>query len=159
MIAHPEIDTLDLQLIEALQRNARATFAELGTLIGLKAPAVHDRVKRLESRGYLRGYTAQVDTRRLGYELTAFVSIVTSAERTYDEFTAHIAALPEVIEMHSVTGDVTFILKVLTRSTSHLDDFLSRMKRIPGIAQTRTTVVLSTPFERSSVIVTDGAAR
>jgi Lrp/AsnC family leucine-responsive transcriptional regulator len=153
VIVPAELDQLDLQLLEALQRNARSTFADLGTLVGLKAPAVHERVKRLESRGYLRGYTAQVDGRRLGYELTAFVSVITASERTYDDFTAQIALLPEVLEMHSVAGDETFILKVATRSTDHLDDLLSRIKRISGIARTRTTIVLSTPFERPGVVV------
>jgi Lrp/AsnC family leucine-responsive transcriptional regulator len=153
MITHPELDHLDLQILEALQRNARSTFAELGTIVGLKAPAVHERVKRLETRGYLRGYAAQVDNRRLGYELTAFVSVITTPEKTYDEFTPFISSLPEVLEMHSVAGDETFLLKVVTRSTGHLDDLLSRMKRIPGIARTRTTIVLSTPFERPGIAV------
>lgn len=153
MIVHAELDQLDLQLLEALQRNARSTFADLGTLVGLKAPAVHERVKRLEARGFLRGYAAQVDNRRLGFELTAFVGVITVAEKTYDEFTAQIALFPEVLEMHSVAGDETFILKVATRSTGHLDDFLSRVKRISGIARTRTTIVLSTPFERPGVVV------
>jgi Lrp/AsnC family leucine-responsive transcriptional regulator len=155
MIANPELDQLDLQLLEALQRNARSTFADLGTLVGLKAPAVHERVKRLEARGYLRGYAAQVDNRRLGFELTAFVGVITVAEKTYDELTAQIAMLPEVLEMHSVAGDETFILKVATRSTGHLDDFLSRVKRIPGVSRTRTTIVLSTPFERPGVVVSE----
>lgn len=153
MIVPAELDQLDLQLLEALQRNARSTFADLGTLVGLKAPAVHERVKRLETRGFLRGYTAQVDGRRLGFELTAFVSVITAPERTYDDFTAQLALLPEVLEMHSVAGDETFILKVTTRSTGHLDDLLSRIKRIAGIARTRTTIVLSTPFERPGVVV------
>ncbi|MGB8267910.1 MAG: Lrp/AsnC family transcriptional regulator [Candidatus Velthaea sp.] len=155
MIAHPELDNLDLRILEALQRNARSTFAELGTIVGLKAPAVHERVKRLEARGYLRGYAAQLDKTRLGFELTAFVSVITAAEKTYDEFTNQIMTLPEVLEMHSVAGDETFLLKVVTRSTPHLDDFLSRIKRIPGIARTRTTIVLSTPFERPGVVVGD----
>jgi Lrp/AsnC family transcriptional regulator, leucine-responsive regulatory protein len=153
VIVPAELDQLDLQLLEALQRNARSTFADLGTLVGLKAPAVHERVKRLETRGFLRGYTAQVDGRRLGFELTAFVSVITAPERTYDDFTAQLALLPEVLEMHSVAGDETFMLKVTTRSTGHLDDLLSRIKRIAGIARTRTTIVLSTPFERPGVVV------
>jgi Lrp/AsnC family leucine-responsive transcriptional regulator len=158
VIVPAELDQLDLQLLEALQRNARSTFADLGTLVGLKAPAVHERVKRLEARGYLRGYAAQVDGRRLGYELMAFVSVITASERTYDDFTAQIALFPEVLEMHSVAGDETFILKVTTRSTGHLDDVLSRIKRITGIARTRTTIVLSTPFERPGVVVVGEAA-
>lgn len=153
MIANPDLDRLDLQLLEALQKNARSTFAELGTLVGLKAPAVHERVKRLEGRGYLRGYAAQLDNRRLGFELTAFVSAFTGPETNYDDFTSAVAALPEVVEVHSVAGDESFVLKVITRSTDHLDDLLSRLKRIPGMARTKTTIVLSTPFERGGIAV------
>ena len=82
-----ELDELDLQLLDALQRNARSTFTELGSVVGLKAPAVHDRVKRLEQRGYIRGYAAQLDAERLGLHLTAFVSCYTSPDCAYDEFT------------------------------------------------------------------------
>nr|MDQ2680403.1 AsnC family transcriptional regulator [Candidatus Eremiobacteraeota bacterium] len=73
MLEAPELDELDLRLLDALQRNARSTFAELGAIVGLKPPAVHDRVKRLESRGFVRGYAAQLDNKRLGLELTALV--------------------------------------------------------------------------------------
>jgi Lrp/AsnC family transcriptional regulator, leucine-responsive regulatory protein len=150
---HPELDRVDLRLLEALQRNARSTYAELGALVGLKPPAVHDRVKRLESRGFVRSYAAQLDARRVGYELTAFVSAYCTSDLDYDAFTASIQAFPEVIEIHSVAGDETYVLKVVTRSTGHLDDFLTRLKRVPGVARTRTTIVLSTPFERGGLPV------
>jgi Lrp/AsnC family leucine-responsive transcriptional regulator len=162
MIASPisaELDDLDLQLLAALQRNARSTYAELGTVVGLRPPAVHERVRRLEQRGYVRGYAAQLDARRLGYELTAFVSCYTTAEATYDDFASNIAALPEVLEINSVAGEETFVLRVATRSTAHLDDFLNRLARIRGVARTKTTIVLSTPFERGGLALDgDGAA-
>jgi Lrp/AsnC family leucine-responsive transcriptional regulator len=142
-----ELDELDLQLLEALQRNARSTFADLGALVGLKAPAVHDRVKRLEQRGFLQGYSARIDTQRLGIELVAFVSAYTSPDVQYEAFTTAVAALPEVGEIFSVAGEESFVLKVFTRSTRHLDDFLSRLKAIPGMARTKTTIVLSTVYD------------
>lgn len=148
-----ELDRTDLVLLEALQRNARSTYAELGALVGLKPPAVHDRVKRLESRGFVRGYSAQLDARRVGYELTAFVSAYCAPDLDYDAFTQTAQQFHEVIEIHSVAGDETYILKVVTRSTSHLDDFLSKLKRVPGVARTRTTIVLNTPFERGGLPV------
>ena len=155
MMLEGELDVLDLRLLEALQQNARSTFAELGTSVGLKAPAVHDRVKRLEQRGFLRGYSARIDTRRLGIELVAFVSAFTTPDVDYDAFTSAIAALPEVGEIHSVAGEESFMLKVFTRSTRHLDDFLSRLKAIPGMARTKTTVVLSTVYERTGLALTE----
>lgn len=147
----PILDQLDLQLLGALQRNGRSTFAELGEFVGLKAASVHERVKRLEARGFIRGYTARLDGRRLGLGLTAFVSCYTSAQTDYDTFTVAVSSLPEVCEVHSVTGDESFILKVMTKSTVELDDFLSRLKKISGIERTKTMIVLSTPFERGGI--------
>jgi Lrp/AsnC family leucine-responsive transcriptional regulator len=148
-----ELDELDLQLLDALQRNARSTFAELGSIVGLKAPAVHDRVKRLEQRGYIRSYSAQLDGKRLGLHLTAFVSCFTAPDCRYDEFTRALGEMPEVCEVHSVAGEETFVCKVVTRSTGHLDDLLARLKAMPGMARTRTTIVLTTPFDRGGVTV------
>jgi len=149
----PELDRIDLRLLEALQRNARSTYAELGALVNLKPPAIHDRVKRLEARGFVRGYAAQLDARRVGYELTAFVSAFCAPDLDYDAFTRSAQSFPEILEIHSVAGDETYLLKVVTRSTTHLDDFLTRLKRLPGVARTRTTIVLATPFERGGLPV------
>jgi Lrp/AsnC family leucine-responsive transcriptional regulator len=148
-----ELDELDVQLLDALQRNARSTFAELGSLVGLKAPAVHDRVKRLEQRGFIQRYSAQLDAKRLGLQLTAFVSLYTAPDCNYDEFTRALGEMPEVCEVHSVAGEETFICKVVTGSTEHLDDLLARLKAMPGMARTRTTIVLTTPYDRGGVTV------
>jgi Lrp/AsnC family transcriptional regulator, leucine-responsive regulatory protein len=147
------LDELDLQILDALQRNARSTFAELGTIVGLRAPAVHDRVKRLEQRGYIHGYGAKLDPGRLGLHLTAFISCYTSPDCAYDEFTRALSEMPEVCEVHSVAGEESFVCKVATRSTRHLDELLARLKAMPGMARTRTTIVLGMPFDRGGVTV------
>lgn len=154
MLINQDIDELDLQLLDALQRNARSTFTELGTIVGLRAPAVHDRVKRLEQRGFIRGYSAQLDPVRLGLHLTAFVSCYTSPDCAYDDFTRRLSEMPEICEVHSVAGEESFVCKALTRSTQHLDELLARLKATPGMARTRTTIVLSVPFERGGITVT-----
>jgi Lrp/AsnC family leucine-responsive transcriptional regulator len=151
------LDEADRLLIDALQRNGRSTFAELAALVGLRPPAVHERVKRLEARGYIKGYAAQIDARALGLGLASFVSAYTGADVEYDAFAAAVSAMPEVLEIHSVAGEESFVLKVLTQSTSHLDDFLSRLKTVQGISRTKTTIVLSTPFERGGIAL-DAAA-
>ena len=153
MIISEDLDQLDLALLDALQRNGRSTFAELGALVGLKPPAVHDRVKRLEQRGHIRGYSAQLDGRSLGLELIAFVSCYTTPDAAYDRFTKSLSEMPEVCEVHSVAGEESFVCKVMTRSTHHLDELLSRLKALPGMARTKTTIVLSTPFERDGISV------
>ena len=153
MIVSDDLDQLDLALLQALQRNGRSTFAELGSLVGLKPPAVHDRVKRLEARGHIRGYSAQLDGKRLGLELVAFVSCYTTPDAAYEQFTKSLSDMPEVCEVHSVAGEESFVCKVMTRSTQHLDELLSRLKALPGMARTKTTIVLSTPFERGGISV------
>ncbi len=145
------LDDLDIRLLAALQSHARATFAELGVAVGLRPPAVHERVKRLEQRGFIRGYAARLDARRLGLGLVAFVSAYTTSDISYEQFTSSVAALPEVGEVHSVAGEESFMLKVVTRSTAHLDDFLTRLKAVRGIGRTKTTIVLTTPFERDGL--------
>jgi Lrp/AsnC family leucine-responsive transcriptional regulator len=149
-----ELDDIDARLVAVLQDNGRATYAELAASVGLKPPATFERVRSLEARGVIRNYGARLDARKLGLALVAFVSCFTtpdSGDCGYDELIASIAKLPEVLEIHSVAGDESYILKVVTRSTAHLDELLTRLKATPGIARTRTTVVLSTPFERDGV--------
>ena len=153
MLMNGELDELDIQLLDALQRNARSTFTELGSIVGLKAPAVHERVKRLEQRGYIRGYCAHLDPERLGLHLTAFISCYTTPDCSYADFTRRLSEMPEICEVHSVAGEESFLCKVVTRSTGHLDELLTRLKTMPGMARTRTTIVLSMPFERGGVTV------
>ena len=153
IMTNHELDELDLRLLDALQRNARSTFTDLAAIVGLKAPAVHDRVKRLEQRGYIRGYCAQLDAERLGLHLSAFVSCYTTPDCSYDEFTQRLSEMPEICEIHSVAGEESFLCKVVTRSTQHLDELLARLKTTAGMARTRTTIVLSMPFERGGVAV------
>ena len=106
------------------------------------------------SAAYIRGYTALLDGKRLGLELVAFISCFTAPDCNYDSFVAALADLPEVCEVHSVAGEETFICKVMTRSTQHLDELLGRLKSLKGMARTKTTIVLSTPFERGGIAVT-----
>jgi Lrp/AsnC family leucine-responsive transcriptional regulator len=146
-----ELDDLDIRLLGCLQRNGRATLAELGALVGLKRPAVHERIKRLEQRGYIFGYGAMLDLPKLGLGLIALVSVYTRADIDYDRFYTDVSALAEVTVIHSVAGEESFVVEVVTRSTGHLDELLARLKTIAGISRTKTTVVLSTPFERRAV--------
>jgi Lrp/AsnC family transcriptional regulator, leucine-responsive regulatory protein len=149
-----ELDDIDVRLLGALQANGRATYAELAAGVGLKPPATFERVRGLESRGIIRNYGARIDAPKVGLGLVAFVSCFTTpdpGDAGYDDLIASIAKHPEVLEVHSVAGDESYILKVITRSTTHLDELLTRLKTTAGIARTRTTVVLSTPFERDGI--------
>ena len=145
------LDHRDLAILGALQGDARATFAEIGERVGLAASTVHERVRKLERAGIIRGYRADVDAEALGLFVTSMVSIMPLDPRQPDDLPDRVREFPEVEACHSVAGDENYILKIRTRTTSDLEDFLRRLREKAGV-QTRTTVVLSTPFENRPIV-------
>lgn len=146
-----QVDRVDATIIAALRANARTTYAELGRLAGLSAPAVHERVGKLEVAGVITGYHADVAAEALGLPVCALVGIVQSAGGDQDEIAAALAALPEIEDCWFVAGDEAFVVKVRVGSVADLEQTVGTLRRIPGVAQARTTVVLSTRFEGRAV--------
>ena len=143
------MDAIDLAIAGALVANARITFADLADLVGLSGPSTAERVRKLEERGVIGGYHADLDPTSLGLDLTAFVSVSLDSPAHRTSFLAGIKALPGVVECHHVAGDDDYLLKVYVAGTRGLETFVSDgLKALPGIARTRTTVVLSSPLER-----------
>ncbi|HYT29717.1 MAG TPA: Lrp/AsnC family transcriptional regulator [Actinomycetota bacterium] len=140
------MDERDRVIIEALQRDARATFADVGREAGLAASSVHERVRKLERAGVITGYRAEVHPESLGLFVTALVSVTPLDARQPDDLPERVTEFPEVEDCHSVAGDENYILKVRTRTTPDLEDFLRRLREKANV-QTRTTIVLSTSFE------------
>lgn len=143
------MDAIDLRILTLLAANARVTFSELAEQIGLSGPSTADRVRRLEDRGAIRGYAAVIDPEALGLGLTAFIAVTLAGPSYCAGLLEGIGALPEVVECHHVAGDHDYVLKVHVAGTRGLEVFVSdRLKALPGIARTCTTVVLSTRLER-----------
>jgi Lrp/AsnC family leucine-responsive transcriptional regulator len=141
------MDGVDRRIIAALRANGRATYAELGRQVGLSASAVHERVGKLEGSGVIVGYHAVVDPRAVGLGVTALISIQPTDTGDDDEIARGIAALDEVESCYAVAGDEAFIVKVRVPTVDDLEQSIGRLRRIHGVARTRTTVVLSTRFE------------
>lgn len=142
------LDALDLKVVRHLMHQARMTWADLATLLGLSAPATADRVRRLEERGVIQGYATLIEPSSLGYDLTAFVSVTLERPQHRDAFLALVQALPEIQECHHVTGDDDYLLKVRCRSTADLERVISNeIKSLAGVVRTRTAIALSTPKE------------
>jgi len=149
------VDTLDKKANSFLMKHGRATWAELGQLLGLSAPSAGERVRKLEEQGVLRGYAALADAASLGYPLTAYVSVTLASHRQRTAFLRAIEKIEQVAECHHVAGDDDYLLKVRCRGTQDLDHFLARqLKERLGVARTRTTIVLSTAKESVRVPVT-----
>jgi Lrp/AsnC family leucine-responsive transcriptional regulator len=141
------VDTVDRQLLDALRGNARATYAELARMVGLSAPAVHERVAKLESAGVITGYHAAVSPESLGYAMNALIGIFITDTADTDEVAVALEALPVVEHCWFVAGDVTYVIKIGVPDVAGLEVAIRALNAIPGVAHTRTTVVLSTKFE------------
>jgi Lrp/AsnC family leucine-responsive transcriptional regulator len=141
------VDSVDRQLLDALRANGRATYAELARAVGLSAPAVHERVAKLESSGVITGYHAAVAPESLGYAMNALVGIFISDSGDTDEVAAQLAALPAVEHCWFVAGEETFVVKVRVPDVGDLEATIRALNAMRGVARTRTTVVLSTKFE------------
>ena len=140
------LDERDLAIVSALQEDARATYADVAQRVGLSASAVHDRVRKLEQAGVIKGYRAVVDPQGVGLLVTALIAATPLDPRQPDDLPERLADLPEVEDCYSVAGEASYILKVRTRTTGELEDLIRWLREKAGVA-TRTTVVLSVPFE------------
>jgi Lrp/AsnC family leucine-responsive transcriptional regulator len=140
------LDRRDLDILKVLQEDARATYSEIAARVGLSPSSVHQRVRKLEGSGVIKGYRAVVDLEALGLYVTALVSLMPLDPKQPDDLPDRVLEFPEVEACHSIAGEANYILKVRTRTTTDLEDLLRRLREKAGV-QTRTTVVLSTPFE------------
>ena len=141
------MDSVDRRLLDALRANARATYAELARLVNLSAPAVHERVAKLEAAGVITGYHAAVAVESLGFAINALIGIFLTDGADDDEVAAQLAALPAVEHCWFVAGEETFVVKVRVPDVAGLEGAIRALNAMKGVARTRTTVVLSTKFE------------
>ncbi len=142
-----ETDRLILTLLAA---DGRMSFTDLGKATGLSTSAVHQRVKRLEKRGLIMGYGATIDHEQIGLPLTAFVSVTPIDPSEPDDYPKRMRDIPEIESCWSVAGDASYILKVRVPTPARLEDLLARIRSVANVS-TRTTIVLSTPYENRPV--------
>ncbi|MDQ6695674.1 MAG: Lrp/AsnC family transcriptional regulator [Chloroflexota bacterium] len=135
------LDDVGMQILEALQRDARISFSELGRQIGMSPPAVAERVRRMEDAGIITGYHAQVNLAKVGFPITAFVRV--NAGRHCSQLGSILKSVPEVMEYHRVTGDDSGIIKLVVSSVAHLEVVIDQLA---SYGTTTTSIVLSNPI-------------
>ncbi len=140
------LEDTDRLIVRILHTDGRISFTELAERVGLSVSAVHQRVRRLEQRGVIRGYRVDLDPEQLGLSLTAFVSITPTDPAAPDDAPALLAHLNAIEACHSVAGAESYILKVRLDSPAALESLLQEIRAAANVS-THTTVVLSTPFE------------
>jgi Lrp/AsnC family leucine-responsive transcriptional regulator len=132
--------------VAALQDDARATYADIGRRVGLSASSVHERVRKLERTHVIRAYRADVDPEALGLFVTALIAVTPLDPTQPDDLPDRVREFREIEDCFSVAGESNYVLKVRTKTTSELEELIRRLRE-KGEVQTRTTIVLSVPFE------------
>lgn len=145
------VDSLDQQILSCMVANARSSYAEIGSAVGLSAPAVKRRVDRLRADGVLRGFTAVVDPAALGWGSEAFVEVYCRGIVRPAEIRAGLEALVEVVAAYTVSGAADAIVHLRAGGIAHLETALERLRAVPFVERTVSTVVLSTLLERPPV--------
>jgi Lrp/AsnC family transcriptional regulator, leucine-responsive regulatory protein len=141
------VDRIDRRLIDLLRTNARLSYAELARQVGLSAPAVHERIGKLEAAGILRGYRAEVAAEALGLGVTALIGVVQDNTGDIDELLDALERMDEIESCYFMAGEESFLLKARVGSIAELEHLIVRLNRVRGVARTRTAVALSTKWE------------
>jgi Lrp/AsnC family leucine-responsive transcriptional regulator len=148
------VEEIDRAIVTALTMDGRLSYTDLAEKVGLSVSAAHQRVRRLEQRGVLKGYSARVDYTAVDLPLTAFVAIRPLDPSQSDDAPDRLAALPEIEACYSVAGEDHYLLLVRVRSPIDLERLLQEIRSAANVS-TRTTVVLSTPYEGRPPRVTE----
>ena len=140
------MEALDRNIVQVLALDGRISFADLGRQVGLSTSAVHQRVKRLEERGIIKGYRAVVDYTAVGLPLTALMSVTPFDPAADADIPERLADIDEIVACWSVAGDENYILLIRVQRPQELEELLARIRQ-QGSCSTNTTIVLSTPWE------------
>src|SRR5512143_1249026 len=154
------IDGTDAKILAILQKDGRTSNAELARQVGLTPSAVFERIRKLEERGIVRGYTALVDPSAVGLGLLAFVLVRSADSYGADRVAQAIAKAPEVLEVHNVAGEDCYLVKVRAVDTKDLSRVLrKRFGRVKAISSTRTLIVLNTIKETTALVIGEPATQ
>jgi Lrp/AsnC family leucine-responsive transcriptional regulator len=137
----------DARVIRILQQDGRRSYADLAAELGMAGPSAHERVKKLEARGVIRGYRVSVDPGALGFRVLAFTWVTQAPGTSATDLTPEFAAIPEIEECHYIAGEADYILKIRARDMDHLGEIVRRVQTTTHVFSTETDVVFSTGFE------------
>ena len=147
------LDAIDWKLLVVLQENARISYSDLARSVGLSAPAVSDRVRRLEVAGIIRGYRAELDTAKLGYPITAVIRLAVPSGKHCTTLLARLAEIPEVLEAWRITGAESAMILAAVSSSVHLEDLINRL----ALLGNSTTAIATSRFQRVPAIREPGS--
>jgi Lrp/AsnC family leucine-responsive transcriptional regulator len=137
------MDGIDLGILEALKENSRATASEIGKKVSLSVPAVAERIRKLEESGVIKQFTVVINREKLNFKLMAFIFVALDRGVQVENFRKAITRYRSVLEVHHITGEYDYLLKVLVEDAKGLEDFLSqKLKKIDGVVRSNTHIAL-----------------
>jgi Lrp/AsnC family leucine-responsive transcriptional regulator len=147
-----DLDFVDLRILEILQEDGRASHSSVAEAVGLSQPSVHERVKKLEARGVIKGYAAIVDPETLGLDVLAYISVKLNDYKP-DDIASAVAGIPEVVEAHHIAGEECFLVKVRCRTNKDLQDILQRIWAAGPVVGSKTTIAFATFKETTALLL------
>ncbi len=137
-------DAKDFQILLSLQKNSRVTASEIAGNVNMSIPAVAERIKKLTESGVVELFTVKLDAKQLGFDLAAFIAVVSASSDHYEEIIQNAIKHPAILECHSVTGDGSHMLKIRVKNSTGLEKLLREIQSWPGVIRTHTSVIMST---------------
>ncbi len=145
------LDAIDLKVLDILQESGRTKRNVLAEKVGLSLPSLSERLNKLEEHGIIEGYYTKLDRKVFGYDLMAFITVVTASSKNYDSLIAKANKIPEIVECHSVLGEGSHILKAIVKDSASLEGLLGKIQSWQGVTRTITSLVLSTIKETTKI--------
>lgn len=148
------IDEIDLKILRILIEDAKASYGEIGEKVFLSPGAVHTRVKKMETSGIITGSSISVDTKKLGWDIAAFLGIYLEKSEQYDDVALHLKTIPEIVSINYTTGNYSIFVKLMCRDTAHLRSVLhDKIQKVQGIQRTETFISLEESLSRTAPII------
>lgn len=150
MSKNPEIDNIDLQILNILNHNAKKPYTEVAKKVFVSGGTVHVRMKKMEDMGLVKGSTLELDFTKMGYDISAFIGIYLEKSALYDKVIAQLKEIMEITNLHYTTGNYSIFAKLYCKDTKHLKDILyDKIQKIQGISRTDTMISLEESLNRT----------
>ncbi len=133
-----QIDNIDLKILNVLSKNAKMPYTEVAKKVFVSGGTVHVRMRKLEKMGVVRGTKLDIDYDKLGYNISSYVGIYLEKSFLYRETVKSLKKIPEIVEIHAITGQYTIFIKIICKDTSHFRNFLDTVHKVKGITRTET---------------------
>ena len=138
MSTNYQIDNIDLKILNVLSKNAKMPYTEVAIKVFVSGGTVHVRMRKLEKMGVVRGTKLDIDYDKLGYNISSYMGIYLEKSFLYKETVKSLKKIPEIVEIHAITGQYTIFIKIICKDTSHFRNFLDTVHKVKGITRTET---------------------